>query len=463
MAAFRRAFESFDDDHGWRDMHVEGEIPSELRGTLYSTGPSLFDVLGERYDHWFDGDGAVSAVRFSGGRARSSVKLIDTPALREERRAGKMLFAGYHRRGARRMLFRSPLKRGKNTGNTAVLAESGRLFALWEGGWPIEIDPETLETIGPCSLDGAVKGAFSAHPHRVAVRRATYGFGLRVGRRPYLDVFETREGTTRKLTSIPIWPVRMVHDFVVTEKHVVFLVPPVRIRIGRALFGVGGLDDYLQWDPALGTEVIVVPIDDPDRVVRYRTEAFYQWHFANAFERGDDIVLDVVRYPDFRTNDWLHAFSEGRPLPEACSSLDRVVLTPKSERFAVEPIWDHPCEFPSIAASRAGREHRFAYVAAHRDVDQVREGPLDRIAKIDTESGITTMVDLGSSTMVGEPFVVQHGEADDDAMLLTHVYDDAAHQTFLAVLDGKTMELRAKCFFGGHLPPRLHSDWVSAP
>lgn len=442
-------------------MEIEGRVPDALRGTLYSTGPSLFDVLGERYDHWFDGDGAISAVRFVEGRARSAAKLLQTPALQEERRAGKMLFAGYQRRGALRMLARSPLKRGKNTGNTAVLAEGRRVFALWEGGRPIEVDAETLETLGPQSFDGVIEGSFSAHPHRVASRDAVYGFGLRVGRRPYLDVFETRAGTTRRLTSVPIWPVRMVHDFIATEKHIVFLVPPVRIRISRALFGTGGLTDYLRWEPSLGTEIIVIPIDAPERVVRYRTEAFYQWHFVNAFERGDDIVVDVVRYPDFRTNDWLHAFSRGAPLPEACSSLDRVVLTPKSERFAVEPVWEHPCEFPAIARRQAGREHRFAFVAAHRDLDQVREGPLDRVAKVDTESGMTTMVDFGEGTMVGEPLVVRRGEGEDDAFLLTHVYDADAHRTFLAVIDAETMELHAKCFFGGHLPPRLHSDFVS--
>ena len=461
MSTFRGAFESFTDAHEWRPMQVEGEIPDHLHGTLYATGPSLFEAFGERYTHWFDGDGAVSAVRFADGNAWSAAKLLDTPALAEERRAGKMLFAGYRRRGSRRLLFRSPLKRGKNTGNTSVLFEDGRLFALWEGGRPIEVDPETLETLGPSSFEGAIRGSFSAHPHRVVARRTTYGFGLRVGTRPYLDVYESREGATRRLTSVPMWPVRMVHDFIATERHVVFFIPPVRIRIGRALFGVDGLTDYLRWEPELGTEIVVIPIDEPDRVVRFRTEAFYQWHFVNAFERGDDIVVDVVRYPDFRTQDWLTAFSQGHPLPEARSSLDRVVLTPKSERFAVEPVWDHPCEFPNVVGSRAGSPHRFAFVAAHRDVEQVREGPVDRIAKVDTESGLTTMVDFGSDTMVGEPYAVSQGEHEDDAFVLSHVYDATAHQTYLAILDGRSMDVRARCFFGGHLPPRLHADFVA--
>src|SRR5258705_5036439 len=56
-------------EHGFEALRLEGELPAELTGTLYRTGPALFSSHGDRYQHWFDGDGAVSAVRFAGGRA----------------------------------------------------------------------------------------------------------------------------------------------------------------------------------------------------------------------------------------------------------------------------------------------------------------------------------------------------------------------------------------------------------
>src|SRR6266540_3516820 len=49
-------------EHGFEPLRVEGQLPADLTGTLYRTGPSLFSSFGERYRHWFDGDGAVSAV-----------------------------------------------------------------------------------------------------------------------------------------------------------------------------------------------------------------------------------------------------------------------------------------------------------------------------------------------------------------------------------------------------------------
>ena len=66
----------------------------------------------------------------------------------------------------------------------------GRLFALMEAGMPTEIDPRDLATIGETNLDGASSSMFSAHPHRVASRKATYNFGLEYGRKTRLHMYE---------------------------------------------------------------------------------------------------------------------------------------------------------------------------------------------------------------------------------------------------------------------------------
>lgn len=45
----------------------------------------------------------------------------------------------------------------KNPANIAVLWLAGRLFALFEGGQPYELDPFTLQTFNRSSLDGLLK------------------------------------------------------------------------------------------------------------------------------------------------------------------------------------------------------------------------------------------------------------------------------------------------------------------
>ena len=41
-----------------------------------------------------------------------------------------------------------------NTANTSVMVKGAKLYALAEGGKPIEMDPVTLETLGPSDLGG---------------------------------------------------------------------------------------------------------------------------------------------------------------------------------------------------------------------------------------------------------------------------------------------------------------------
>jgi all-trans-8'-apo-beta-carotenal 15,15'-oxygenase len=79
-------------EHGFEPLDVEGALPAELRGTLYRNGPGLFGQHGRRYSHPFEGDGAVTAVRFEGGRVKGASKVTPTAGLLEERAAGRMLY-----------------------------------------------------------------------------------------------------------------------------------------------------------------------------------------------------------------------------------------------------------------------------------------------------------------------------------------------------------------------------------
>src|SRR5438552_2992185 len=73
--SWHHAFRDLPRQHGFERLAVEGRLPEGLRGTLYRNGPSLFSTFGRRYTHWFDGDGALSAVRFDGdGGARGAAR-----------------------------------------------------------------------------------------------------------------------------------------------------------------------------------------------------------------------------------------------------------------------------------------------------------------------------------------------------------------------------------------------------
>lgn len=51
-----------------------------------------------------------------------------------------------------------------NRSNVAMLSHAGRILTLGEIGFPYELDPADLSSIGPFDYDGALDTAMTAHP-----------------------------------------------------------------------------------------------------------------------------------------------------------------------------------------------------------------------------------------------------------------------------------------------------------
>ncbi len=462
-AAVATPFRDLEREHGFEPLRLEGRLPEALAGTLYRTGPALFSSFGRRYAHWFDGDGAVSAVRFAGGRASGAVKLVLSKALLEERAAQRALYGGY---GSVPPGLRRFFPRVKNAANTAMLALDGRVLALFEAGLPTEISADDLSTLGERDL-GAIPATFSAHPHAVPARNAIYNFGVRYGRRCQLDIFAMQGGTTRLLTTLPI-PMTMVHDFVATERHLVFFLPPLRLRALRLLMGFGSLAQNLVWRPELGGEVIIVPIDEPTRVTRFAVEPFFTWHFINAHEAGDQLVVDLVRYPDFASNGWLGTVASAQPHGGSYGTYHRAWVDPARAQVRFEQRSTLLCEFPRVAPAREGRRAEVAWVAETSPAAAARSGLPDGLARLELEHGRQVSWQPGGGQLPSEPiFVPRPGaspDSEDDGWVLSLVYDPGSDSSHVAVLDGRDLAAGplARVHFDHHIPLTFHGTFVPA-
>ncbi|MEO7329787.1 MAG: carotenoid oxygenase family protein [Minicystis sp.] len=453
-----RSLENLDKEHDFSPLRVEGRLPADLRGTLYRNGSGIFSQFGRRYQHWFDGDGLITALRLDGqGNAAGAVRFVDTPGRREERRRGRLLYGSFGTpspRPIRQLVFGTQ----KNPANTSIFRHQDRLFALCEAGKPVEIAPETLATLGETDFEGAIPSTFSAHPHYVPSRRAHYNFGVRYGKKTMLDLFELPDvGAPRRLGEITLAGASMIHDFIVTERYLIFFVPPLRLGMLKVLLGLSSYDEALAWVPGEGTEVLIVPIDDPARVNRFTIEPFFQNHFANAFARGDDLVVDLVRYRDFAGfNGWVRDFTRGEVQREPGSSFHRMVLSPARQRLLGETRWDLSCEFPVAPPGTETQAYGTVLLAAHGSSEAARSGMFDTLCRLDIESGKTTHLDFGPKTFPSEP--VHAGE-----YLLSLVYDAEKHTSFVAVVkEGRFEEgAVARVHFEHHVPLTFHGMWAA--
>jgi all-trans-8'-apo-beta-carotenal 15,15'-oxygenase len=427
-------------EHGFEPLRVEGQIPTTLRGTLYRQGPALFELFGRRYGHIFEGDGAVTAVRVEGNEAFGAVRVVESEGLRQERLARRMLYG-----------FSAPwysrLRYGvrKNVANTSIFHWQGRLFGLVEAALPTEIAPSSLSTLGETDLGGVIRGPFSAHPHFVPSRRALYNFGLRSGRTNWLDLYELpQRGQARCLGSLPLDGAPMLHDFIATDHYLIFFLCPVRLNIATALLPLGGFESLYRWKPELGTEVLVVPIDAPERAVRFREPAFWVWHFANAFEQNGKLMVDFVRYDDFSSFFTLAPNMSGLV---NTGRLTRAELELDRRRMRCEQLWNEPCEFPRV---RAGDESR-SYDTLWVQVEGERHG----VGRLSPGSGAADVWELPSHQRASEPVPA-------DRYLLSLVYDAELHQSYVAVLDPERLTEGpvARIWFDHHIPITFHGNWV---
>ncbi|HZU83144.1 MAG TPA: carotenoid oxygenase family protein, partial [Polyangiaceae bacterium] len=333
-------FQDLAREHAFEPLRVTGKLPAELRGSFTRNGPGRFGVAGERFQHWFDGDGALCSVRLDGGRALGAARLVQTRGLERERRAGKRLYGGYDTPLARpvRELF---LGDAKNTANTSVLLWQGRLFATCEAGKPHEMSPEDLSTLGETDLGGVIAGAFSAHSHYVPARRTTYNFGLSHGpggTRVHLYALPD-QGPARALGSFSVDGVRLNHDFAATDRHLVFFFAPMRLSLWRTMVLRKGAVSSASWSPEQGTEIVVVPIDDPSAIRRFRADAFYMEHVVNAFEEDGALHVDYTHYASPRgLEGFVAGLVHGRVDAPLDAQIRRARIDTRADRLDTEVV-----------------------------------------------------------------------------------------------------------------------------
>lgn len=441
--------------HGFEPLRVEGRLPDDLRGTLYRAGPAIFERFGAKVKHPFEADGAITAVRLEGGRALGASRIVESAGYREEEAAGRFLY-----NSSASWLDRMRIALGggvsKSAGNTSTFLWQDRLFALMEGGLPQEMDPENLDTLEASDL-GVIPGAFSAHPHRVAALKTSFNFGLRYGRKMEIDLFALPDhGPARRLGSVAAPWHSLVHDFIATERHLLLLLGPMKLHLGRAMLGLGDITRLFQWKPSLGSRLFVIPIDDVQATKTFELEPFWVWHFANAFEEAGGPSIDFCRSSRLVMDDMDLVVQEGE-----APYLTRLHLDLASGRLSEDRISDLPCDMPQVHPRVAGGRYGSVFVQSERlEGGQRHRG----VSRIEIPSGRHAEWVFPAGHIPGEPVFVARGEAEDDGWILDLVFDPTRETSYLAILDGQRLEEGplATAHFDQTIPLTFHGAFAPA-
>ena len=402
----------------------------------------------------------LSQFTIADGQVRYRNKYVQTTHYLKERNADKPLMRGYGQQrpgGVLTNAFRQPA----NVANISVTYHSGNLLALWEGGKPWRLDPDTLDTIGEYDFDGELKRgyAYSAHPTWDPATGELYNFGIQYGPRTKLRTYRIdRAGKLHHLQAVTLPFATLNHDCALTQRYMVFVIDPLVMNVPRFLLGLDSLDGAMRFDEKRPTQVILVPRDGGKPRIA-ECEPFFHYHFNNAYEEGDDVVLDLVRYPDYdNIHRTLRNFRDSA-FEGIETKLSRLRVTP-SDEVEIEDVYTEACEFPQHDWRLTASAHRYCYMAGREDGEQ----PFGSIIKVDHHTGASTRHEFGAGHVAGEPiFVPRRADAaEDDGWLLSVVYSAAEHRSRMVVLDARDLESDAVAVahLRHHVPLGFHGTFT---
>ncbi len=277
------------------DLEVQGAIPPELRGLCLRNGPN--PRSGES-PHWFFGDGMVHGVALADGKAQwYRNRWVRTRPYLE---------------GGESAILVQPdgsVDRTVAKANTNIVGHAGRILALVESSFPTEMTRE-LETVGLHDFGGKLTTAMTAHPKLCPVTGEMHFFGYGFGP-PYLTYHcANAAGELIQSEVIEVPGPTMMHDFAITERHVIFMDLPVVFDPERAMQGTMPY----AWSDDYGARLGIMPRGGDSAQVRwFEIEPCYVFHPLNAHAEGDEVVLDVARYPEI----WRAESGRFQPRPSA--------------------------------------------------------------------------------------------------------------------------------------------------
>jgi len=465
---FARGFSTLEQEMSCDRLPVQGVVPAWLSGSLLRNGPAQFEVGQQPYRHWFDGLAMLHRFTFNQGEVSYANKFLHSPAYTKAKETGKISYSEFATDPCRSIFKRvtsafAPTEPGSNANvNISKLGE--HFVALTETPLPVEFDLQTLETVGVIHYDDKLAGQHSTpHPHYDPERRAGINSITSFAAKSSYNIHAIKDGETRRtlIGTIPVQEPAYIHSFGMTQRYIVLVEFPLVVKPLQMLIGGKPFIENFQWKPERGTRFFVMRKEDGQVVKTYQSEAFFAFHHINAFEQGDEVIVDIATMPDASVIDSLYLNKLAGPkatLPHV--TFVRYTLPLNSSALTSEVIADEAIELPRINYERHNaRDYQFAYGIGINQ--QHPDDFFNQLVKVDVRAK-TARTWYEDGCYPGEPVFVAAPDAtgEDEGVVLSVVLDGKQGHSFLLVLDAASFTELARAEVPHHIPFGFHGIYT---
>jgi carotenoid cleavage dioxygenase-like enzyme len=464
MSDYRLGFESLRREIHEHELPVTGDLPEWLSGTLIRNGPAQFEVGDQDYNHWFDGHAMLHAFRVGDGAVEYRNRFLETKSRTEALEQGEIVRSEFATDPCLSIFGRvMSVFNPKPTDNASINVTQidDAYVALTETPIPVQFDPETLETVGVVDYSDDLDAPMStAHPLVEPDTGRTMTYVTEFGRQSKYHLAGISPGSRSRdvLATLDVDRPRYMHSFGMTERYVILAEWPIVVNpLDLLLRGEPFIENF-EWQPERGTRFRILRKSDGEEVATCQADAAFAFHHVNAFEQNDEIVCDVVTYPDASIIDdlYLDRLRSDEPTP-GTGRLRRYHLPLKGGAVSSTVQSDERLELPRIheAAARA-QSYQYVYGVGERGAGTFT----DQLVKIDVETG-AAQVWREDGTYPGEPVFIPHpdGAAEDEGVILSVVLDPEAERSFLLVLDAASFAERARAPVPHAIPFGFHGQF----
>ncbi|MGX7895960.1 carotenoid oxygenase family protein [Tsuneonella sp. HG222] len=454
------------------DLEVEGTIPPGIQGAFFRAGADpYYRPIVER-DTFLSGDGQVSRFLIRDGKVRFDLRYVATPRHTAELKAGRALFGAYHNPFTDHASVRDI---DRTTANTTPIWHAGRLFLSKEDAHSYEVNPHTLETLGPWTYGGQLKTlTTSAHPRFDPVTGEMFIHGYEASGPTSRDVAFCVVGKDGELVSETWFEAPycgMLHDFVLTKNWAVFPLFPTIADLDRMKAGGPAwvhhhdVPSYLGLLPRYGKGDEIRWIKGPPGLSGF--------HMMNGYEEEVDgttllhIDLNVMEtniFPFIREASGIDASPA-----DIRASLVRWTLDLKDlDSGCVERPLGPPGDMSRTASRDQARKYEIGYYACF----DPQYGPpimhglvgagFNTLIRINVQTGELTPLFIGPDRSINEPVHIASDDEGHEGWLAAVVDTDSTMQSELWILEAAALPKGpvAKIRLGRRLRPQIHGTWV---